>query len=689
MNNTNDSLLERIAFLENKIDDLESLVQRKLLVSSEEIEFISKMKKNFILFAGADLSMDKTELKKVLGLKDDDLVAKIFNVIDKDKSGSIDCDEFVLSIEKIIYGTEDDKLRFSFNINDINGDGTIDLGELTSLLQTSLNENQLQFSFDQISELSSILFNEADVDNSGTITFEEFKNLMHNHPRILSQCTLNAVSLFKPPISTNNSPKNSRDKIKFNYNKLIKYIKNNYLKILLFSVYLIINLALGISAVLHYRALGANTYVQIARFCGACLNFNSALILIPMLRHLLTWLKRKQISRFLLLDDMTSFHKYIGQVLFALAITHTAAHLLNYSTLQNSILFYLFSTKAGLTGFLMLIIFIIMWVFSLNFIRKKKHFSLFYISHFGFVLWFAFGLLHGPVFWQWVLIPTLAFCFEWIYRFINKKQVQKIVKVNILPSGVSNIIFDRPKYFNYNPSDYVFLKIPKISKFEWHPFTLTSVPEEKTLSVHIRSAGNWTNAIYQYYKSSENKENLDILIDGPYGTPSKDIFNSECAILIGTGIGITPFAAILKSIYYKSRENNLNNMKLKKVYFFWLNRSQKSFEWFNELLSEIEQNDKHKLIESHIYMTNGQTDIWSNVLNIAMDLLFNKNKVDLITGLGSKTQMGRPNWDEIFSKIKEKEDKKVDIYFCGSPILANEINKTSQKYGFSFRKETF
>ena len=42
-----------------------------------------------------------------------------------------------------------------------------------------------------------------------------------------------------------------------------------------------------------------------------------------------------------------------------------------------------------------------------------------------------------------------------------------------------------------------------------------------------------------------------VFIDGPYGTPSFHIFQAEHAVLIGAGIGITPFASILQSIASK------------------------------------------------------------------------------------------------------------------------------------------
>lgn len=44
---------------------------------------------------------------------------------------------------------------------------------------------------------------------------------------------------------------------------------------------------------------------------------------------------------------------------------------------------------------------------------------------------------------------------------------------------------------------------------------------------------------------------LEIFIEGPYGAPSSHIFGAQHAILIGTGIGVTPFASILQSIMHR------------------------------------------------------------------------------------------------------------------------------------------
>ncbi len=46
-------------------------------------------------------------------------------------------------------------------------------------------------------------------------------------------------------------------------------------------------------------------------------------------------------------------------------------------------------------------------------------------------------------------------------------------------------------------------------------------------------------------------EYFQIAIDGPYGAPSSHIFRAQHAVLIGAGIGVTPFASILQSIMHR------------------------------------------------------------------------------------------------------------------------------------------
>lgn len=89
-----------------------------------------------------------------------------------------------------------------------------------------------------------------------------------------------------------------------------------------------------------------------------------------------------------------------------------------------------------------------------------------------------------------------------------------------------------------------------------------------------------------------------VFIDGPFGSASEDVFKYEIAVLVGAGIGVTPFASILKSIWYRMNYPQ-QKTRLRKVYFFWVCRDFGSFEWFRSLLMAIEAQDLDSHIEIH------------------------------------------------------------------------------------------
>jgi NADPH oxidase len=94
-----------------------------------------------------------------------------------------------------------------------------------------------------------------------------------------------------------------------------------------------------------------------------------------------------------------------------------------------------------------------------------------------------------------------------------------------------------------------------------------------------------------------------IYVDGPFGSASEDVFKFETAVLVGAGIGVTPFASILKSIWYRMSTGKGHNIRLRKVYFFWICRDFGSLEWFKSLLMAIESQDKEHRIEIHAVST--------------------------------------------------------------------------------------
>jgi len=205
---------------------------------------------------------------------------------------------------------------------------------------------------------------------------------------------------------------------------------------------------------------------------------------------------------------------------------------------------------------------------------------------------------------------------------------------------------------------------------------------------------------------------LHVYIRGPFGAPTSRVFQAQHAVLIGTGIGVTPFASLLQSImhrYWAARNtcpkcsyrwtNDLSSqvMNLRKVDFFWINREQRSFEWFVSLLSqlEIEQAEQggamERFLDMHMYITSAlqKTDMKAVGLQLALELLHQKSKRDLITGLKTRTIAGRPNWDKVFRDISNNRKGRVTVFFCGPPQLSKILKQKCRDFGFDYRKENF
>lgn len=91
--------------------------------------------------------------------------------------------------------------------------------------------------------------------------------------------------------------------------------------------------------------------------------------------------------------------------------------------------------------------------------------------------------------------------------------------------------------------------------------TTLSAPEEDYISVHIRVVGDFTAALADAVGCDFNKEkgaavvvgaetnpSLNrvlprVMIDGPFGSASEDFLKYETVLLVGAGIGVTPFAS--------------------------------------------------------------------------------------------------------------------------------------------------
>ena len=305
----------------------------------------------------------------------------------------------------------------------------------------------------------------------------------------------------------------------------------------------------------------------------------------------------------------------------------------------------------------------------------------------------------SPSSWMWVIAPILVYSLERFVRFIRGLQGHQIEEYVIHPSEVLELKIhnSRNNRIKYRAGQYIYLNIRSLSFFEWHPFTITSAPNDSELTVHIRCAGDWTSKLHKEIlsESSKNPKINNLSIDGPYGTCADDVFKYPKVVLIGAGIGVTPYSSILKHIWNIMK--NCDTMRLQKVYFFWIAPSIDTFEWFGHLLKSLEiqmikKNMSH-FLEYKLYLTRG----WSN--REAKQIARNHNETyDLFTGLEQKTNYGRPNFDLFFKELAQKatqgQREKVGVFFCGPPSFSTELHKICNKCSnkniqFRYNKENF
>ena len=94
-----------------------------------------------------------------------------------------------------------------------------------------------------------------------------------------------------------------------------------------------------------------------------------------------------------------------------------------------------------------------------------------------------------------------------------------------------------------------------------------------------------------------------VRIQGPFGGGNQDWYKFEVAVMIGAGIGVTPYASILNDLVFGTSTNRYSGVACKKVYFLWITQSHRQFEWFIDVLREVEKKDVTNVLEIHIFIT--------------------------------------------------------------------------------------
>lgn len=686
----------------------------------------------------------------------------------------------------------DSRLQIFFDMVDKNEDGRIAEEEVKEIIMLSASANKLSRLQEQAEEYAALIMEELDPERLGYIELWQLETLLLQKDTYLNYSQ--ALSYTSQALSQNLHGLRKRSPIRRISTKLIYWLQENWKRIWVLALWVLIMIGLFIWKFYLYKKKSAfhvmGYCLLTAKGAAETLKFNMALILLPVCRNTITCLRSTKLTSFVPFDDNINFHKTVASAIVIGIILHAGNHLVcDFPKLIHaddkdyrkylvndfgpSKPQYIDLVKGveGVTGIIMVILMTIAFTLATRWFRRSlikfpkpfdrlTGFNMFWYSHHLLVIVYILLIIHGTFLylvhkwyskttWMYLAVPVLLYAGERTLRFFRSGlYTVRLLKVAIYPGNVLTLQMSKPPQFRYKSGQYMFVQCPAVSPFEWHPFSITSAPGDDYLSIHIRQLGDWTQELKRVFseacerpeagksgllRADENtKTSLPkLLIDGPYGAPAQDYRKYDVLLLVGLGIGATPFISILKDLLRNivkmeeqadlvsdfsgnsdmsaatSEKPALNKISPKKrkstlrttnAYFYWVTREQGSFDWFKGVMNEVAELDQRGVIEMHNYLTSvyEEGDARSALITMVQALNHAKNGVDIVSGTRVRTHFARPNWKKVFSKTLTKHaNARIGVFYCGAPILAKELSKLCKEFNqkgttrFEFHKEHF
>ncbi|GAB2238995.1 hypothetical protein Droror1_Dr00024908 [Drosera rotundifolia] len=571
--------------------------------------------------------LPRAKFGQCIGMNEKEFACELFDALARRRGitvGSVSKAELREFWNQISDPSFDARLQTFFDMVDKNADGRITEEEVIEIISLSASANKLSKIQENAEEYAALIMEELDPDGLGYIELYNLETLLLQAPNNSTNMVTDSRKLSQL-LSQKLVPTKDRNPIKRSWRKLNYFVQDHWKRIWVILLWLGICVGLFTWKFIQYRNRDVfhimGYCVTTAKGAAETLKFNMALILLPVCRNTITWLRtRTKLGMAVPFDDNINFHKVVAAGIAVGVGLHAISHLTcdfprllhtsNSSYVPMEKFFgytrpddYWWFVKGteGWTGVTMVVLMAIAYVLAQPWFRRNRlnnlpkplkrltGFNAFWYSHHLFVIVYALLLVHGYFLylskkwyqrttWMYLCVPVLLYACERLIRAFRSgyKKVQ-ILKVAVYPGNVLALQMSKPQGFKYSSGQYIFVNCVDVSPFEWHPFSLTSAPGDDYVSVHIRTLGDWTSQLKALFSKVCQPPAVDqsgllradmagiqqmprmprINIDGPYGAPAQDYKNYDVLLLVGLGIGATPLISIVKDV--------LNNIKQQKV----------------------------------------------------------------------------------------------------------------------------
>ncbi|KAJ4148553.1 hypothetical protein LMH87_003018 [Akanthomyces muscarius] len=353
-------------------------------------------------------------------------------------------------------------------------------------------------------------------------------------------------------------------------------------------------------------------------------------------------------------------------------------------------------SRAGATGLTALGLFYVVAMMSLPRMRRY-HYNLFQLAHLLLYPILALAIAHGTsqllqvsIFGYILALPTFLLLFERISRIALGFYLID-ASIELSTNDTIELTAQMPEYriWDYTAGQYILLLVPDISSFQWHPFTI-SYCRDKTITLHIKTSGDWTSKLRGLGPT------IKVAINGPFGAPAQRFHDFRYSIIIGAGVGITPFSAILADLQRKDDldhgwqhrqrlESGYNTSSLdtvppspakslhrghrkhRRTDFHWIVRDRHNLSWLSHLLNHVSMSQQNRRcqpntsqldIRINTHITAKHTNIVAYIFSWILETSRSDNHpASSLTGLLNATSFGRPDFDSILNEHYEDVQK--------------------------------
>ncbi|KAK3139950.1 hypothetical protein QOZ80_5AG0393050 [Eleusine coracana subsp. coracana] len=439
----------------------------------------------------------------------------------------------------------DAKLQTFFDMVDKNADGQITEEELKEVLTLTASANKLSKILERVDEYTALIMEELDPDNLGYIEIATLEALLLQPPSQTQTQTklITHSSNISQLISQKLAPTRDPNPLTRFARTLRYFLEDNWKRVWVMSLWLALNAVLFAWKFIAYRrhpTFAVMGYcVCVAKGGAETTKFNMALILLPVCRNTITWLRSRftRLGAAVPFNDNINFHKVVAAGVAVGVGLHAVAHLtcdfprlLHASDAAYEPMKAYFGARRvpdywwfvkgveGVTGVVMVVLMAVAYTLAHPWFRRGKlsegnplrrlsGFNMFWYSHHLFVIVYVAFVVHGVCLyinrtwykqttWMYLAIPLLLYSGERTLRALRSHGLTtvRIEKVALYPGNVIAIHMSKPPGFKYKSGQYIYVNCGEVSPFEWHPFTITSAPGDDYLSMHIRCRGDWTSS---------------------------------------------------------------------------------------------------------------------------------------------------------------------------------------------------